>query len=189
MLPRGLLLDVTTPPVDRQDLHGLSRTGSDAIALGWNGGRRLGVEAASAEELENLGATTLVLSLHEKSKAIASFGRDLSRRLGRSGDHRVYACGFLTKSAGPSGLGAHHDGAASLFMIQLEGSRRVRLDTPLKDRVDPGPGGNRSVPSFTGEFEWILKPGDVLAVPAWSPHAIDTLSASVSFTIAMKPML
>lgn len=173
------------PRLTRADLHALSRQGEHPVVLGMHGRRHQDIPADTAAAWEQRGATTLVLALQHSRPEVRDFAALLAEQLfpGVRG-LRSYACGFLTQGPGPSGLGAHHDGAAALVMVQLDGQREVQLDPPLVGRADPGPRGDRSVPGFRGDSRWVLSAGDALVVPAWSPHRIVTRTASSAFTIA-----
>lgn len=173
--------------LDRQCALALSRTGVHPVALGIGRGRRLDVPSDEAAELEAGGATTLVLDLHLRCEPFATLGQEMAGAIFPHAAGRSFACAFLSHGPGVSGLGAHHDGAAVLLMIQFEGRRVVHLADPLKDVQDPGPGGDRSIKDFHSTSSWTLEVGECLLVPAWTPHLIVSSMASLSVTIAVKP--
>lgn len=81
------------------------------------------------------------------------------------------------------GVGAHID-RYDVFLIQLAGKRRWRIEQKSRSDAEPGDDGE-GLPDFAADVEWILKPGDLLYLPPRFAHegvAVGScITASVGF--------
>lgn len=109
----------------------------------------------------------------------------MRRLAGMLGD--AFACqsevvAFLTPEQS-TGLAPHRD-PVDVFVVHVEGSKDWRVWDPPRPGVEPVPLAELGEPSF----EAVLRPGDVLYIPAGAPHvAASSGTAALHVSLSVEP--
>ncbi len=92
---------------------------------------------------------------------------------------------FYTLGQGLPSLRPHHDGPHELLFVQQQGSRIVKVWPPPHDERE------HAIRAFNARgrppaHEFSLRAGQVLYLPAYTPHAVVAPEVSISFTVAIR---
>jgi hypothetical protein len=131
------------------------------------------------------GATVVLQGLHLTDPGLARFANNLALEL----DQPVQINAYLSPESA-TGLDVHFD-YHDVFVVQLEGTKRWRIWSPIERSVDPV-GGKHAIPRPAWEelgeplLDLVLEEGDVLYLPRGHPHVAETTDrASAHLTIGL----
>lgn len=140
------------------------------------------VDVGKVEALLAKGASVILSKIERQAPALGALAADLQDRTHES----IHMHVVITTGQGGA-LPAHYD-YEDLLILQLEGSKRWRIQAPTE--IDPIAGMDQpAAPDTAPVFDDVLHQGDMMILPRGFWHHCDNDSArSIHLAIAFQPM-